>query len=72
MTRRPCTTSFRQGEVILTEVAFSGDAGRKRRLAFVISIDELNRVGTKLIVAAITSNVSPPFRRDPGRKEELP
>ena len=56
-------TSFSPGEVILTEIAFSGDPGRKRRPAVVISIDEFNRVGTKLIVAAITSNVSPPFRR---------
>lgn len=56
-------TSFSQGDVILTEIAFSGDPGRKRRPAVVISIDEFNRTGTKLIVAAVTSNVSPPFRR---------
>ena len=56
-------TSFSQGDVILTEIAFSGEPGRKRRPAVVVSIDEFNRAGTKLIVAAVTSNVSPPFRR---------
>lgn len=56
-------TSFSQGEAILTEIAFSGDPGRKRRPAVVISIDEFNRTGTKLIVAAITSNLQPPYRR---------
>ena len=47
-TRTPCMTSLRQGEVIFTEIAFSGDPGRKRRPAVVISIDEFNRAGTKL------------------------
>ena len=56
-------TNFSQGDVILTEIAFSGEPGRKRRPAVVISIDEFNRAGTKLIVAAVTSNISPPFRR---------
>ena len=42
--------------MILTEIAFSGDPGRKRRPAVVISIDEFNRAGTKLIVAAITAS----------------
>lgn len=56
-------TSYSRGEVVLTEIAFSGDPGRKHRPAVVISIDDFNRAGIKLIVAAITSNVSPPFRR---------
>ena len=51
-----------RGEVVLTEITFSGEPGRKRRPAVVLSVDAFNRVGTKLIVAAITSNVSPPFR----------
>lgn len=55
-------TSYSRGEVVLTEIAFSGDPGRKRRPAVVISNEEFNRSGIKLIVAAITSNVSPPFR----------
>ena len=55
-------TLFSRGEVVLTEIAFSGDPGRKRRPAVVLSVDTFNRAGTKLIVAAVTSNVSPPFR----------
>lgn len=39
-------TSYSQGEVILTEIAFSGDPGRKRRPAVVISVDEFNRAGS--------------------------
>lgn len=56
-------TSYSQGEVILTKIAFSGEPGRKRRPAVIISCDEFNRAGIKLIVAAITSNIAPPFRR---------
>lgn len=55
-------TSYRRGDVILVDIPFSGAEGRKRRPAVIISVDEFNRVGIKLIVAAITSNVSAPFR----------
>lgn len=55
-------TLYSRGEVVLTEIAFSGEPGRKRRPAVVLSVDAFNRAGTKLIVAAVTSNVSPPFR----------
>lgn len=55
-------TLYSRGEVVLTEIAFSGELGRKRRPAVVLSVDTFNQVGTKLIVAAVTSNVSPPFR----------
>lgn len=55
-------TLYSRGEVVLTEIAFSGEPGRKRRPAVVLSVDVFNRAGTKLIVAAVTSNVSPPFR----------
>ncbi len=56
-------TTYSQGEVILTEIAFSGEPGRKRRPAVIISCNEFNNGGIKMIVAAITSNISPPFRR---------
>lgn len=56
-------TTYSQGEVILTEIAFSGEPGRKRRPAVIISCDDYNKSSIKLIVAAITSNISPPFRR---------
>ena len=58
----PSTTAFNRGDVILVEIAFSGSVGSKRRPAVVLSTSAFNGAGIKLIVAAITSNVSPPFR----------
>src|SRR5437660_12658215 len=55
-------TASSRGDVILVEIAFSGSPGSKRRPAVVLSSDLFNAAGLKLIVAAITSNVSPPFR----------
>lgn len=54
--------TYNRGEVILVDIAFSGAIGRKRRPAVIMSTDIFNNAGIKLIVAAITSNVSPPFR----------
>jgi mRNA interferase MazF len=53
---------FDRGDVILVDTAFSGAMGYKRRPAVVISTGSFNRSGIKLIVVAVTSNVSPPFR----------
>lgn len=55
-------TSYNPGDVVLVDIAFSGAVGSKRRPAVVISQDRFNTAGIKLIVAAITGNVSPPFR----------
>ena len=55
-------TRYNRGDVILVDIAFSGAMGYKRRPAVVISTDMFNAAGIKLIVAAVTSNVSPPFR----------
>ncbi len=55
-------TSYNSGDVILVDIAFSGAVGYKRRPAVVISNDRFNTAGIKLVVAAITGNVSPPFR----------
>jgi mRNA interferase MazF len=55
-------TIYRRGDIILVEIAFSGAVGSKRRPAVVISVEAFNRAGIKLIVAAVTGNVSPPFR----------
>lgn len=55
-------TGYRRGDVILVDIAFSGAEGKKRRPAVVMSTDAFNLAGIKLIVAAITSNISPPFR----------
>lgn len=54
-------TSFSRGDVIWVEIAFSGAVGSKRRPAVVVSSDVFNLAGIKLIVAAVTSNPSPPF-----------
>ncbi|GBC94416.1 hypothetical protein HRbin16_00197 [bacterium HR16] len=55
-------TTFQRGDVILVSIAFSGATGYKKRPAVIISTDAFNLAGTKLIVAAVTSNISPPFR----------
>ena len=55
-------TSYRLGDVILVDIAFSGAVGYKRRPAVVISTVAFNSAGIKLIVAAVTNNLSPPFR----------
>ena len=55
-------TSYNPGDVILIDIACSGAVGYKRRPAVVISKNKFNTAGIKLIVAAITGNVSPPFR----------
>jgi mRNA-degrading endonuclease toxin of MazEF toxin-antitoxin module len=51
--------TFQRGDVILVSIAFSGATGYKKRPAVIISTDAFNLAGTKLIVAAITSNISP-------------
>lgn len=55
-------TTCRRGDVIVVDIAFSGAVGRKRRPAVVISTDAFHNAGIKLIVAAITGNIAPPFR----------
>ena len=55
-------TNYNPGDVILVDIAFSGAVGYKRRPAVVISKDRFNIAGIKIIVAAITGNVSPPIR----------
>jgi mRNA interferase MazF len=54
--------SFNRGEVLLVDIAFSGAVDRKRRPAVIVSTDAFNTAGIKRVVAAITGNVSPPFR----------
>ena len=58
----PSMINYDRGDAILVDIAFSGASGHKRRPAVVISTNTFNNAGIKLIVAAITSNVSPPFR----------
>lgn len=55
-------TLYNRSDVIIVNIAFSGSIGYKCRPAVVISTNIFNQSGIKLIVAAITSNISPPFR----------
>ncbi len=55
--------TYDRGDVILVDIPFSGVMGHKRRPAAVIGKSTFNSAGIKLIVAAITGNVSPPFRQ---------
>ena len=48
--------------MILVEIAFSGRVGSKRRPTVILKADNFNKSGIKLIVAAITGNIAPPFR----------
>ncbi len=54
--------TYKPGDVILVNIAFSGTIGYKRRPAVIISRDTFNKAGSKLIVAAMTSNIFPPYR----------
>jgi len=49
--------------VTLVHIAFGGAVGFERPPAVVISTDTFSAAGIKLIVAAITSSLSPPLRR---------
>ena len=55
-------TSYKPGDILFVNVAFSGTVGYKRRPVVIISNDSFNKAGTKLVVAGITSNITSPFR----------
>jgi mRNA interferase MazF len=55
-------TTYKTGDIVIATVAFSGAIGYKRRPSVVISTNHFNEAGVKLVSAAITSNVAPPFR----------
>jgi mRNA interferase MazF len=54
--------TYKAGNIVIATIAFSGATGYKRRPAVVISADHFNQAGIKLISAAVTSNIAPPFR----------
>lgn len=56
------TESYLRGEVLFAEIQFSGSIGSKRRPVIVLSTEEFQQAGSKLIVAGITSTIAPPFR----------
>ena len=54
--------TYQRGDVLLVELPFTDGPGGKKRPAVVLSTEAFNRIGIKIIVAAITSNLSAPFR----------
>lgn len=56
------TTAYQRGDVLFAEIVFSGSIGRKNRPVVVLSVNAFHQAGSKLIVATLTSNVSPPLR----------
>ena len=54
--------NYQRGDVLLVEMPFTDGPGSKKRPAIVLSTEAFNLAGTKLIVAAITSNLAAPFR----------
>ncbi|MBI2300429.1 MAG: type II toxin-antitoxin system PemK/MazF family toxin [Armatimonadetes bacterium] len=55
-------TVFDRGDVVLVEVKFTGSTGSKRRPAVVVSSRAFNAAGTKVVVLALTGNITPPLR----------
>jgi len=55
-------TPYQRGDVLFAEIVFSGSLGRKNRPVVVLSVDAFHQAGSKLIVAALTGNILPPFR----------
>lgn len=55
-------TACSRGDVILVEIAFSGAPGSKRRPAVILSSEEFNTAGIKVVVGAVTGNLTPPLR----------
>ena len=53
---------YPRGTVLFTEVPFSGSVGSKRRPVVVLSTEDHQQAGSKLVVVGITSTVSLPFR----------
>jgi len=56
------TGIYPRGEVLFAEILFSGSIGSKRRPVVVLSTEDFQRAGSKLIVAGVTSTVAPPLR----------
>lgn len=54
--------AYPRGEVLFAEIQFSGSIGSKRRPVIVLSTEEFQQAGFKLIVAGITSTIAPPYR----------
>lgn len=54
--------SYQHGDALFAEITFSGSIGKKNRPVVVLSVPAFHQAGTKLIVAALTSNLTQPFR----------
>jgi len=51
-------TSYKPGDIVLVEFAFTDGTGSKRRPALIVSSDIYNKNRQEVIVAAITSNIA--------------
>lgn len=60
----PSTTTYKRGQVVVVEVAFSDLSGAKRRPALVVSTDAFHRALADIIVCPISSQ--PRYVRTPG------
>lgn len=52
----PSTTTYRLGDVLLLEVAYTDLQGAKRRPAVVISNDEYNRASPDAVIVPLTAS----------------
>src|SRR5438132_13678263 len=57
----PSTMSFSQGDVVLVPFPFTDLSATKQRPALVLSPERLNKIRRDLVLAAITSQLSPPL-----------
>ena len=55
-------TAYYRADVVLADVVFSGGLGSKARPVVIVSTEAYNQGGTKIIGAAITSNLGGPGR----------
>ena len=55
----PSTTGYRQGDIVLVSLPFTDLTSSKRRPALIISPDSFNAAGEDLVLAAITSHMTP-------------
>jgi mRNA interferase MazF len=51
-------TTFKKGDIVLTDFIFSNGKGKKRRPAVIVSKDIFNKQREDVIIAAITSNIT--------------
>ncbi|HJS58015.1 MAG TPA: type II toxin-antitoxin system PemK/MazF family toxin [Vicinamibacteria bacterium] len=64
----PSTTTYRNGEVVVVNVPFTGQTGSKPRPALVVSVESFNQKLLDVIVCPISSQ--PRYYRKPGSGDQ--